>query len=105
MGINSAPLAVLSYFKVLNIVLEGSQQAAWINANLSKVESSAKADPSDGRLATAIRRLDELRKTKPNIGKYLYERGGVPWLMLGWRTQFIQTISKTETASLWICRS
>jgi len=65
MSLNSAPFALLSYFKVLNISLSGgNSQKSWINNNLECLLYSP-----------AIERLKKLRKSEPDIGAYLYHQG------------------------------
>ena len=65
MSVNSTPFAFLSNFKVLNILHAGGrEQKNWINSNLQYVSDSH-----------AKERIDELRTTVTDIGKYLYDEG------------------------------
>jgi len=65
MSVNSAPFAFLSYFKILNIKhAGGSAQKNWINQNIQHLWYSP-----------AVDRLNDLKKTVSDIGKYLYEEG------------------------------
>jgi len=65
MTINSEPLAFLSYFKVLNVVLPtGPAQQAWLSANLPAVQDSQ-----------AQERLRDLQATHSDSANYLYVQG------------------------------
>jgi len=65
MGLRFAPLAFLSFFKVLNILHDkGAPQKAWINSVLNRVVY----DPAAARLA-------EVRASHSDVGSYLWEQG------------------------------
>ena len=65
MGVASAPLAFLSFFKVFNIVhAGGAAQRAWIDGNIGQVRYGPEKD-----------RLAELRQLHPSVGEYMWEQG------------------------------
>ena len=65
MSVNSVPFSFLSYFKVLNIAFDkGAKQKSWINQNIEAI-----------CYQPAATRLQDLRKSTDDIGKYLYGQG------------------------------
>ena len=61
----SVPYAFLGFTKILNIkFLKGNDQIAWINATLPRLKDHG-----------ALERLSELRKSKTDLGEYLYGSG------------------------------
>lgn len=65
LSVNSVPFAFLSLFKIFNIRFQtGSAQISWVNSNLHKVWYFPATD-----------RLQELHRTQPDVGQYLYVQG------------------------------
>jgi len=65
MSLNSVPYTFLGFFKIISILSSsGIAQKKWINNNLHRV----KYDP-------AINSLNKLKKTKTDVGSYLYHQG------------------------------
>ncbi len=65
MSINSVPFALLSYFKVINLLnSDWKKQVEWINQNLVRV-----------RYEPAKTRLTELQNLHTDLGQYLYVSG------------------------------
>ena len=62
--VNTTPFEFLSYFKILNIFWEGKTVIKGIRATLPALKDNM-----------ALRRLDALRATEPDVAKYLYESG------------------------------
>jgi hypothetical protein len=64
-GVNSVPYAVLGFFKILNVVFgKGAEQERWINETLPAMENYS-----------ARERLEQLRASGEDVGRYLYESG------------------------------
>jgi hypothetical protein len=65
LSIRNAPYEFLGYMKIINILFkQGNQQIGWINATLPLLtEKHARS------------RIDELKVTEADVGKYLYESG------------------------------
>lgn len=65
MSVNSSPFAFLSFFKILNILhSKGEAQWKWVNDNLKHIWYQP-----------AVDRLQEIRKTESDVGKYMYVQG------------------------------
>lgn len=65
LSVNSVPFAFLSFFKIFNIRFPtGPTQTSWVNNNLHKIWYSPATD-----------RLQELQRTQPDVGQYLYVQG------------------------------
>lgn len=61
----SRPYAFLGYAKILNISLaDGKKQVKWMNDTIPKIRDHM-----------ALKRIEELRKTEPDLGQYLYGSG------------------------------
>ncbi len=65
LSINSSAYAFLGFFKVLNILFDsGAEQKSWINRNISAIKEYR-----------ASKRIEVLKKSQDDLGKYLYVQG------------------------------
>ena len=71
LGVNNDFYRFLNFYKIINIRhARGKQQMEWINANISRLESSTSWTAPLG-----VERLEELQKHESDIGHYLYVQG------------------------------
>jgi hypothetical protein len=65
LSVNLIPYKVLGFFKVINIICDkGPAQIQWIKGNLQFITEY-----------TAIKRIDTLKNTEPDVARYLYVSG------------------------------
>lgn len=65
LGLRNTAYQFLAFFKIINVLHEkGVKQVAWINAAIPKITEHL-----------ALECLKKLRKSQPDLGKYLYESG------------------------------